>query len=144
MAQCLEFLNALMNKSYCYGDVPDGPVAKTPYPQWRGLGSIPGQGTRSLMPQLRVHKPSLKIPHAAMKIENPTCQNKNWHSQINKKKFKGYCCDYVNSKFLSQGIIIYSFKNSLEMIYIYIKDLVCTCVQVHWIRMQIIFHSCSR
>ena len=84
MAQCLEFLNALMNKSYCYGDVPDGPVAKTPYPQCRGLGSIPGQGTRSLMPQLRVHK----IPHAAMKIENPTCQNKTWHSQINKKNLR--------------------------------------------------------
>jgi len=65
-----------MNKSY-YGDVSDCSMAKTPHPQCRGLGSIPGQGTRSLMPQLRVHKPSLKIPHAAMKIENPTCHNQN-------------------------------------------------------------------
>ena len=31
-------------------------------------GSIPGQGTRSHMPQL-------KIPHAVMKIEDPACFN---------------------------------------------------------------------
>ena len=32
------------------------PVAKTPHSQCRGLGSIPGQGTRSYMPQRRVCK----------------------------------------------------------------------------------------
>ncbi|TEA42070.1 hypothetical protein DBR06_SOUSAS23010014, partial [Sousa chinensis] len=32
------------------------------------LGSIPGQGTRSHMLQLRVRMPQLKIPHATMKI----------------------------------------------------------------------------
>ena len=37
-------------------------------------GSVPGQGTRSNMPQLRVFMPQLKILHAA---------NKTWHSQIN-------------------------------------------------------------
>ena len=31
------------------GDFPGGPVAKTPCSQCRGLGSIPGQGTRSHM-----------------------------------------------------------------------------------------------
>ncbi|TEA28872.1 hypothetical protein DBR06_SOUSAS4010089, partial [Sousa chinensis] len=36
-------------------------------------GSIPGQGTRSHMPQLRVRVPQLKIPHATTKIEDPTC-----------------------------------------------------------------------
>jgi len=34
-------------------DFPGDPVAKTPRSQCRGLGSIPGQGTRSHMPQLR-------------------------------------------------------------------------------------------
>ena len=36
-----------------------------------GLGLIPGQGTRSPMPQLRVRLPQPKIPHAAMEIEGP-------------------------------------------------------------------------
>ena len=40
-----------------------------------GLGSIPGQGTRSHMLQLRVHMPKGKILHAASKTK---C------SQINK------------------------------------------------------------
>ena len=38
-------------------------------------GSIPGQGTRVYMLQLRVHMPQLKIPHATMKIKDPTCCN---------------------------------------------------------------------
>ena len=43
-------------------------------------GSIPGQGTRSHMPQLRVRVPQLKIPHAATKDlvchnEDPECRN---------------------------------------------------------------------
>ena len=43
-------------------------------PNAGGLGSIPGQGTRSHMPQLRVHKPQPKVLHAT---------TKTWHSQIN-------------------------------------------------------------
>ena len=35
--------------------------------QWWGTGSIPGQGTRSHMPQLRVHVLQLKILHATAK-----------------------------------------------------------------------------
>ena len=46
-------------------DFPGGPENKTPSSQWEGLGSIPGQGTRSHMPQLRVHMLQLKLPHAA-------------------------------------------------------------------------------
>ncbi|TEA37365.1 hypothetical protein DBR06_SOUSAS1910057, partial [Sousa chinensis] len=42
-------------------------------PNAGGLGSIPGQGTRSFMPQLRVHMLQLNIPHAATKTR---------HSQI--------------------------------------------------------------
>ena len=38
-------------------------------------GCIPGQGTRSHMPQLRVHMLQLKILHA---------ETKTWHSQKNK------------------------------------------------------------
>ena len=44
---------------------PGGPEAKTPSSQWGGLGSISGQGTRSHMPQLRLHMLHLKIQHAA-------------------------------------------------------------------------------
>ena len=40
-----------------------------------GPGSIPGQGTRSCMSQLRPRMPQLKILHAA---------TKTWCSQINK------------------------------------------------------------
>ena len=36
-------------------------------PKAEGLGSIPGQGTRFNMPQLRVHMLHLKVPHAATK-----------------------------------------------------------------------------
>ena len=46
-------------------DFPGGPVAKTMHgPNARGLGSIPGQGTRSHMPQLRVCMPQIR-PGAA-------------------------------------------------------------------------------
>ena len=44
-------------------------------PNAGGLGSIPGQGTRSYMPQLRVRMPQLKILHATTKTQ---------HSPINK------------------------------------------------------------
>ena len=40
-----------------------------------GPGSIPGQGTRSHAPQLRILMPQLKVPQAT---------TKTWHSQINK------------------------------------------------------------
>ena len=53
------------------GDFPGGPVAKTPHPKAWGPGLIPGQETRSNMPQV-------KIPHAAAKT---------WLSQINKYFF---------------------------------------------------------
>ena len=43
--------------------------------QCRGPSSIPGQGTRSCMPQLRVHMP--QVLHAA---------TKTWQSQINELK----------------------------------------------------------
>ena len=36
-------------------------------PHAEGLGSIPGQRTRSHMPQLRAHMPQLKILHATVK-----------------------------------------------------------------------------
>ncbi|TEA31306.1 hypothetical protein DBR06_SOUSAS710061, partial [Sousa chinensis] len=37
-------------------------------PNAGGPGSIPGQGTRCHMPQLRSHVPQLKITHTATKI----------------------------------------------------------------------------
>ena len=55
-------------------DFPGGPIDKTPCFQCRGPGSIPGQGTRSHMLQLRVRTQQLKIPSAATRTR---------HSQIN-------------------------------------------------------------
>ena len=51
-------------------------------PNAGGPGSIPGQGTRSHMPQLRVCMPQLKILYAAMKI--PCAATKTQHRQIYK------------------------------------------------------------
>ena len=44
-------------------------------PNAEGPGSILGQGTRVHMPKLRVCRSRLKIPHVAIKIEDPTCHN---------------------------------------------------------------------
>ena len=54
-------------------DFHGGSLAKTPPLNPGGLGSIPGQETRSHMPQVRM--PQLKIPHATRKIEDTTCCN---------------------------------------------------------------------
>ena len=48
-------------------------------PNAGGLGSMPGQATRSRMLQLRVRMPQLKIPHATTKILHAS--TKTWHSQ---------------------------------------------------------------
>ena len=48
-------------------------------PNAEGLGSIPDQGTRSHMPQLRVHMAQLKkkIPHAKNEDQNSACCNQD-------------------------------------------------------------------
>ena len=48
-------------------------------PNAEGLGSIPGQGTRSHMPQLRICMPQPKTLHVT---------TKTWYSQINKYVYK--------------------------------------------------------
>ena len=55
-------------KIHCW-DFPGGPMAKIPcfHRGVRGPSLIPGQGTRSHMPQLRVCMPPLKILYAATK-----------------------------------------------------------------------------
>ena len=55
-------------------------------PKAGGLGSVPGLGTRSYMPQRRVHMPQLKIPRATTKTPS---------SQINESifKYKMMSCD---------------------------------------------------
>ena len=55
-------------------DFPGGPVAETLHSKCRGVGLIPGQGTRS-------HKPQLK---------DPTCCNKFPCRQKKKKKNRVY------------------------------------------------------
>ena len=57
-------------------ELPWWSVAETLCSQCRGVDLIPGQGTRSHMPQLRVHMLQLNVPHATI---NTQC------SQINKK-----------------------------------------------------------
>ena len=64
------------------GDFPGGPVAKTYAPNTGGPGSIPGQGTRFHMAQLRVHMLHLKILHAAIKILHAATKTRG--RQINK------------------------------------------------------------
>ena len=54
--------------------IPGGSVAKSLHSQSGGLSVIPGQGTRSHMPELRVCMLQLKILHAKMK--NKAKQNK--------------------------------------------------------------------
>ena len=54
----------ITSKNVSYQEFFGGPVAKTLCPQCReGLDSIPGQGTRS-------HIPQPKILHATMKVED--------------------------------------------------------------------------
>ena len=71
-------------------------------PNAGGLGSIPGQGTRSHMLQLRVHVPQLKkdpacpnwkIPHAATKIP---------HSGISRATAKTQCSQIKQKQKLMQ------------------------------------------
>ena len=56
-------------------DFPGGQWLKCHTPNVGDLGSIPGQGTRSQMLQLRVHMLYLNILYAAMNTEDPTCPN---------------------------------------------------------------------
>ena len=49
------------------GDFPGGPVAKIPRSRCRGLGSVPGQGTRSHMLQLKDPYYATKVPKATTK-----------------------------------------------------------------------------
>ena len=49
-----EGLESVVSASTLRRDSPGGPMGKTLNSQCRGLGSLPGEGTRSHMPQLRV------------------------------------------------------------------------------------------
>ena len=55
-------------------------------PSAGGLCSIPGQGTRPHMPQLRVPMPQLKRAHVTQK--GPRAAAKTWHSQKNHVSLK--------------------------------------------------------
>ena len=55
-----------------YRDFLGGPVARTLGSQCRGPGFNPCQGTRSYLPQLRVHMTQLKIPACAPQLR-PVC-----------------------------------------------------------------------
>ena len=59
-------LMVVLPKIWSSWDFPGGPVAKTCF-QYKGPGSIPGQGTRSYMPQLRVWMLQLKLLYVTTK-----------------------------------------------------------------------------
>ena len=61
-------------------DFPGGPVAKTP----NAGDLIPGQGTRSHLPQLKIPRASPKIPHVAMKMLHAA--TKTWYSHTHTQK----------------------------------------------------------
>ena len=57
----LEILSSKINSFIpSWEDFPGGPVAETPCTNAGGLGSIPGQGTRSHMLQLRIPNATTK------------------------------------------------------------------------------------
>ena len=58
-------------------DFPGGPRLRLWAPTARGLGLIPGQGTRSHILKLRVHLPQLKILHAATKTQQSQKKKKS-------------------------------------------------------------------
>ena len=66
-------------KRHSFWHFPRGPVVRLSAPTAGGLGSIPGQGTRSHMPQLRVYMQKLKIPHVVTK--DPACGNEDRRSR---------------------------------------------------------------
>ena len=47
-------------------------------------GSIPGQGTRCRMPQLSIHMPQVKVPHATTGLANRTKQQQQKHKSRKK------------------------------------------------------------
>ena len=84
-----------------------------------GPGLIPGQGTRSHMPQLRVHMLQLNILPGAMKIQEPT--GKTWHSQINKYFLKDERITHANhtcrtKKCFQMGYLQLKLKISLTLL----------------------------
>ena len=90
-------------------DFPGGPVAKTPSSQCRALGSIPAQGTRSCVPQLRHH------------TEDPTCCS--WDLvHPNKYFLKNKSLNDTNQK---MQILTY---RSRVCVYIYV---LCVCVYIY-------------
>ena len=62
---------------YDQGDFPGGPVAKTPWSQYRGSGSISGQGSRSHMLQLRVPVVYATRSHVPYEDRQSQCRNED-------------------------------------------------------------------
>ena len=70
----LKYVKFYVVKIICYWDFPGGQWLRFHAPNAGGLGSIPDQGTRSYMLQLRVHMLQKILP-AAVKMEEPACHN---------------------------------------------------------------------
>ena len=84
----------------------DFPAFESFAPKARDLGSIPGQGTRSHILQLRVCMLQLMILHAAVKIEDPTycAVTEIWCGQISK------CFKKIFFKYLTKTFCKYCLK----------------------------------
>ena len=65
-----------------------------------GPGSIPGQGTRSHLPQLRVHMLKLRLPHTATKTRGSQINifKKKNNSGWDEEKHKGQALEGAQSK----------------------------------------------
>ena len=64
-----------------------------------GWGSISAQGSRSQVPQLRVHRLQLQISHVTTKMEDPLCLNMTQCSQIDNFNFFKKDCAGWNQNF---------------------------------------------
>ena len=96
-------------------------MAKTPRSHAWGLGSIPGQGTRSRLLQLKISHMAMKIPSAAMKT---------WQSQrIFVFKKGNFRCGKKNIYIIMPISPLYSFYGKADLkknIYLAVLSLGCS------------------
>ena len=82
-----------------------------------GPGSIPGQGTRSHLPQLRVHMLKLRFPHTATKTR---CSQINIFKKKNnfgwdEEKHKGQALEGAQSKGRERFLVLFFYGKNLHL-----------------------------
>ena len=88
------------------GDFLGGPVAKTPLSQYRGPGSVSGQGTRSHVPPLRLHLPQQRRNslHAATMTQRGQIYILNGESDRSGQRDLVSCGYVVAASFLAEEV----------------------------------------